>query len=258
MDAGAAPAAGSPSAPRPGARSLRDGDCLILHDPALLAAPQAAHFDPAHWRDAQRGEARGRGSAIVFRPPPPLAAGAGDWVLREYLRGGLPAKLLKRQYAWLGRERSRSWREFRLLQALRSDGLPAPRPVAAAAFRGSLSYRGALLMQAVPGAQSLADRLATGAFALREDWPGLREVLRRVFAAGYFHADLNARNLLRDAHGGWWVIDWDRGRAGVAPARCRSRLRRLERSLRKIAAAEGWAPGPTSALLTALDQELRA
>jgi 3-deoxy-D-manno-octulosonic acid kinase len=71
--------------------------------------------------------------------------------------------------------------------------------------------------------------------------------LRRFHAAGVYHADLNARNILVDARGSVWLLDFDRAR-WVAPnsRRLKKNLQRLLQSLRKLdclSAAEldsGW------------------
>ena len=232
-------------------RRLSGPGWVILHDPVLLPQPQPQHFEPeAQSRQGAQAAGAGRGAALFVEGP-----GGQRWVLREYLRGGLPAKLLKRQYAWLGEERTRAFRECRLLQDMHAQGLPVPAPVGVAIWKHPLSWRGAILMQAVPGAESLADLLAQGAFEMERDWPPLRDALRACHRTGYRHADLNARNLLRDQSGAWVLIDWDRGRAGLPPALCRRTLHRLVLSLDKIAKAEGWAAQPLSALRKALQLE---
>lgn len=206
-------------------------------DPAQLPEPQPDYFEAEWWM--QHAETRtnldGRGTALAV----PGISGE-RWILREYRRGGLPGKLVKRHYAWLGEERTRAVREFRLLQSMRAQNLPVPSPVGVAIWRRGLGCRSSLLMQAIPSVRTLADVIATGTFDEATHGQALDTVLRRFQEAGYWHADLNARNILLDDQSDWWLIDWDRGRENVAPEQCARNRDRLVRSLRKIAAADGW------------------
>ena len=111
-------------------------------------------------------------------------------------------------------------------------GLPVPRPVAAAWRRDGLWYRADLVTQRIPSATPLSSRLAQ-----REevDWRGIGAMLWSFHAAGACHADLNAHNIMLDAAGALWLLDFDRGRFRDAGSWREKNLARLERSLRKIA-----------------------
>ena len=66
------------------------------------------------------------------------------------------------------------------------------------------------------------------------------EVIARMHGLGVWHADLNAYNILLDAQGKAWLIDFDRGRQGGISARaCAANLARLRRSLQKVGGAAG-------------------
>jgi 3-deoxy-D-manno-octulosonic acid kinase len=203
----------------------------VLYDPDLVTAPDPGLFDQDCWAGALTGHAgRGRGQVLF------LQAGDGQWALRHYRRGGLAGRLVRDRYAWLGEARSRSWREWRLLARLHAEGLPVPRPVAAGWQRRGPWYRADLLTVRIPGAVPLSARLAA---AEAVDWEGIGRVLEGFQAAGAWHADLNAHNILLDAAGAPWLLDFDRGRIRP-PGRWQARtLARLERSLRKIAREPG-------------------
>jgi 3-deoxy-D-manno-octulosonic acid kinase len=211
----------------------------ILFDPELVDTPGPQLFDRAHWRagGALTELAGGRGS-IHF-----IDDGRRQWALRRYLRGGVPALVSRGRYLYCGEERTRSFRELRLLDSLRRRGLPVPVPVAAIYRRAFLSYVAELITVRIVGARSLSDLLAAGAM---DDacWAAIGRCLRRFHDMGVHHADLNAQNILLDQEGKVWVLDFDRGRER-APGAWRERaLGRLARSLAKIGVARAeWQGG---------------
>ena len=67
----------------------------------------------------------------------------------------------------------------------------------------------------------------------QETWQQIGQVLAQFHQAGVYHADLNAHNILRDANGKIWIIDFDKG-AIRRPGRWQAKnLARLLRSLQK-------------------------
>lgn len=210
-------------------RDFRDatGVGAILFDPALLPQADTVLFDASSFEraDAEPVAVGGRGAAWFVRTD------AGDAVLRHYRRGGMVARFSRDTYLWNGAERTRSFREFRLLRALRERGLPVPAPLAAAYWRSGTGYRAALLMSRIAGAESMGALFDRGA---APPWSGIGGTLARFHRAGACHADLNVDNVLMDAQGTLWLIDFDRGTLR-APARGwrRANIARLRRSLRK-------------------------
>lgn len=207
---------------------------FILADAEL--APEAGWFDPQYWR--QRGEGRplGRGRGVAVSAGP-----GGHWVLRHYRRGGWPGRWIDDRYMWTGAARTRPVREFRILARLLEAGAPVPRPVAARVIRDGLLYRGDLVTERVAGAATLAERAQALA---PETWRSIGRAIRGFHAAGGWHADLNAHNVLL-VPDGVRIVDLDRGRLVRPGARAQRRnLARLERSLGKLgylpAAREGW------------------
>jgi len=205
-------------------RDFRDaaGVGALLFDPVLLPQADAPLFDPAGAEPVAVG---GRGAAWFVRTD------AGDAVLRHYRRGGMVARFNRDTYLWNGAERTRSFREFRLLRALRGRGLPVPAPLAAAYWRNGRGYRAALLVSRIAGAESMGALLDRDA---APPWGAVGATLARFHRAGACHADLNVDNVLMDAHGKPWLIDFDRGTLRP-PARGwqQANLARLRRSLRK-------------------------
>ncbi len=211
----------------------------ILFDPRRVPVADAALFDPEALRArGTRSEERGgRGSILYFD-------GAGvRWVLRRYLRGGMAARLVRDRYLWLGEERTRSFRELRLLGELCRRELPVPVPVAARYRRGLVSYRAELITERLPDAVPLSAMLAAG----RMDdarWSAVGRCLRAFHDAGVQHADLNAHNIMLGERGETWLLDFDRGRLREPGPWREGVLDRLARSLAKIGAgATDWQAG---------------
>jgi 3-deoxy-D-manno-octulosonic acid kinase len=206
---------------------------VMLADPHVIGnAPPAdveVWFDPAYW--AARGEcndtAGGRGAAWF------VGDAANPLVLRHYRRGGFIARMSQDRYLWLGESRVRAFAEWRLLKDLKRRGLPVPAPVAARYQRDGLTYRCDLLTRRIPDAISVSASIGRRELSQRA-WSSVGAAIARLHAAGMDHADLNAHNILFDAKGEVWVIDFDRGRLR-APGAWRDRnLERLHRSLIKV------------------------
>jgi 3-deoxy-D-manno-octulosonic acid kinase len=208
----------------------RDGRGMgaILFDRERLRQAEIGLFSPAQWAERARpvGDG-GRGGAWFVDAP------FGQCVLRLYLRGGMAAKLSRDQYLWRGANRTRSFAEFRLMRALRALKLPVPQPIAAFYMRDGMRYRAAILMERLEGVRSLADRaLVAGRGA---PWEETGRLIARFHRAGLDHADLNAHNILFDANGHGWLIDFDRCVQRIPATRWREKnLKRLLRSLIKL------------------------
>ena len=197
----------------------------------------------------------GRGSAVYVNAP------FGCCVLRHYRRGGLIARVLGDRYFWAGSARTRGFAEFHLLAALRARDLRVPVPVAARYRRSGVYYRTDLITQRIDNAATLAEHLAQH----RCDAAIMARVgtaIADFHAAGAYHVDLNAHNILLDS-AQVWLIDFDRGRLRKPARRWQlANLSRLQRSLYKLGAAHSgiaifertlWTP-----LTAAYEQQLSA
>lgn len=211
-------------------RSHKEKSRVIVYDADCIEQPGTKLFDPEYWRrkGAVVGEARGRGAALF------LDTAFGAAVLRQYLRGGWPAKFSKAHYLFSGFERSRPLAEFTMLARLFQAGLPVPRPLAALCSRSGPVYTGWLLTARIGDGTPLADLLIErgGEEAL---WRRTGRCIRRFHEQGVVHADLNARNILLDAGGAVFLIDFDRARIRKGDNRASAaNLSRLRRSLDKL------------------------
>lgn len=213
------------------------GDGAILFDRAALAqfgvrSFDPGWFDPAHWRARDRATelSGGRGGVVRVR------LDAGDWVVRHYRRGGMVASMLGDRYLWNGAERTRGFAEFRLLAQLASRGLSVPLPVAARYRRAGMHYRADLITRYLAGTQTLSERFTGGTLdAVTSARVG--QGIAEFHAAGAYHADLNAHNVLVDARQ-VLLVDFDRGELRKPMRAWQSaNLARLRRSLLKLGAA---------------------
>lgn len=207
------------------AQQREDGNVRLLYADDLDNTPTAEWFAPPAAADAA---ATGRGAAWFVNTP------SGPAVLRLYRRGGMAARFSEKTYLYTGEDSVRSFAEFRLTELLYHEGFPVPRPLAAAYERKSRTYQAALLTARVPDTETLATRLKNGPRVPESAWDALGEILGRLHARGVYHADLNAHNILIDAHDAITIIDFDRGRLRSGDGWRQRNIQRLERSLRKL------------------------
>lgn len=215
-------------------RIQRSAGGAVLYDGARLAEFAEQWFEEAFWleKNALLGTAPGRGSTLL------IESEFGRWVLRHYHRGGLVSRFINDHYLWLGLERTRAFREWRLLSTLFERGLPVPRPVAARVRRRGVAYKADLITAYIQDTNSVASLLREGE-ALLDVWENVGAAIRTFHEHGVDHADLTAHNLLVDSSSRVFLVDFDRG-VLRAPGPWREKnLARLKRSLRKVALETG-------------------
>ena len=129
-----------------------DGSHLMLVAADRAETPIAGWFDAGEWRRAGAVaiETSGRGAVLI------VAHGSETWVLRHYRRGGLVARLIDDHYFWVGAERVRAFREWRLLRELHAVGLPVPNPVAAHVYRTGVIYTADIITAYLQGTRKLS------------------------------------------------------------------------------------------------------
>lgn len=205
--------------------------CVCWFDPDCFDAFTPEQFTPEWWRARGwvLGQSHGRGVTWFVQEP-----GKPALVLRHYWRGGLMGRLLGDRFCLTPLAHSRAMAEFMLLTKLRALGLPVPRPAAARRVRHGLFYRADLLIELIPGARDLVQILRERPLT-ESEWQSVGGVIRQLHSAGVYHSDLNAHNLLLDANGQVWVIDFDKCALRQSGPWQQEMLARLLRSLRKEA-----------------------
>jgi 3-deoxy-D-manno-octulosonic acid kinase len=215
-------------------RLVTDGGHLMLADSRLADAPRPGWFDPGEWRSAGAVaiETSGRGAVLI------VPHGDDTWVLRHYRRGGLVSRFIDDHYLWLGADRTRAFREWRLLRKLRDAGLPVPKPVAAHVHRSGAVYTADIITSYLPDTRKLSWHIEQGTVPV-ECWRGVGAMVRAVHDHGVNHPDLTAHNILLDANGRLFLVDFDNADERPSGAWQREGLERLNRSLRKVALETG-------------------
>lgn len=207
----------------------------ILYDTAIINQISERAFHANGWPVVQpiQGPLRsaGRGKTLI------VSDGKHEFVLRHYIRGGLPGRLIRDSYLWFGERQTRSFAEWYLLARMQSLGLPVPRPAAARYCRSGLFYTADLLTVRLPNIRSLAERL-TEMPGDEKFWQSLGTDLHRFHAAGVNHVDLNAYNLQIGEDDRMFLLDFDRGKIMSPGPWKQKNLARLHRSLRKIKEAD--------------------
>jgi len=169
-----------------------------------------------------------------------------DFVLREYLRGGMVSRVNQRNYIWQGLEHTRAYKELQMLNTCIGKGLPVPAGYACKVVRNGMFYTASLITYKLDGvtmAQKLEAGLTSG------QWQNIGSVIAQFHAQGIWHADLNAHNILINENNAVAVIDFDRARehSPFAPP-MDANINRLQRSVAKEARLhnysvdnDGWA-----------------
>ncbi len=211
--------------------------CYLLYNAGLLAQPSPCLLKEGIFQQAssyQKITAGGRGQAWF------LELGDVSAVLRSYQRGGFVAKFNQQSYLGIQPEKSRAFKEWRLLQWMFERGLPVPQPVAASLarwpFRASPFYRAHILLLRLQNTQTL-DQILAQQVLDRAHWRSVGQCIRRFHDEGIYHADLNANNILLDDQQRVYLIDFDRSERRVGSSDQaqwkRDNLQRLKRSLLK-------------------------
>lgn len=197
-----------------------------------VSVPMAWH-QAATWqaRGAVTGQSTGRNTVYFVRP---TQAAAPEWVLRHYYRGGLIGKILRDWFWRVPIAQSRAFAECRLLQRMRLLDLPVPQPVAARYQQRCGGFSADILIERIEGATDVCQLLQQGPLSAPQ-WQALGALVARFHRHQVWHSDLNCHNILLDANGQFYLIDFDKCGIRQGEQWKAQTLQRLLRSLRKEA-----------------------
>jgi len=210
---------------------LQQNQHYFIFDRDVLEQVNTHYFDPEFHAQANslRGRARGRGMSYFI-----TLEGQLECVLRHYRRGGMIARFTDDKYLWSDLEQTRPWREWQLLKLMSEQRLPVPSPVAAHVHHQSMYYTADIITRQISQSRSLSMLLSATDM---DDglWRELGKTIRRFHQQGFYHADLNAHNILIDDSEHFYLIDFDKGQLRKpSSAWQQSNLDRLQRSLQKL------------------------
>jgi len=196
------------------------------------------------WASEQEDRLDFPGRGLVYAVPAPVS-GPDErlrWAVRHYRRGGAMERTMEDRYLRGGRPRP--FRELTASLVTRARGIRSPAVVAGAVYADGIHYRCDLITEVVPDSATLAEALHEydGTSGWLEALAGAGALIKQLAAAGIFHVDLNARNiLLTGSQGDAWVIDLDRARILSKPsAAAAERMQaRLIRSVVKFGTPTG-------------------
>ena len=211
-----------------------DGAQAAIYDASRYHDYDERWFDGDFYRrnGARLHSTTGRGGVLVFD------RGVETWVLRHYHRGGLVARFIYDHYLWTGLDRSRAFREWRLLARLAALELPSPRPIAARVIRQGPIYQADIVTSLIPATRPLSSFLRDGHVA-NAQWAAIGAMVRAFHRHSVDHPDLTAHNILIGDANRVFLVDFDNARLRTPGKWERAGLSRLERSLRKVALETG-------------------
>jgi len=208
----------------------------ILYDEDVISNPVLEIFDQDYHSNNQQslssdlsGEVGiGRAKVVYFH------CDNKNMVLKHYFRGGMVASFIKDQYFGFDIEKTRSFKEWRLLKDMQKLGLPVPDAIAAHVKKSLFYYQADLITQKIENTKTLTDVLIEKDLS-GEQWKEIAYCIKKFHDNNIFHADLNARNILLTETGEVYLIDFDNSdfRLGSNSWKM-ANLTRLKRSLLKF------------------------
>ena len=209
-------------------KTIEQNKHYIIFDDSLISDDIERCFDAQCWqkKDKVTGSATGRGTTWFVQLDTMQGA------LRHYRRGGLFGKIISDHYCFSGWQKTRSIAEFNLLKVLKELGVNVPRPIAARVIKKGIFYQADLLSEKIPNAQDLVGILQQRQLN-ESEYQAIAVQIKKMHKAQVNHTDLNIHNILLDAQGKAWIIDFDKCYQQKGDEWKENNLSRLTRSFHK-------------------------
>ena len=136
-------------------------------------------------------------------------AGIGAVVVKQYLRGGIIRHMTKNKYLKCGK--TRGLKEYELLQTVRNLGINAPEPLAWA-DRGKRVYSAWLVTRQIYPSRSLMQLSLENENLARQMMKSTAEQIKKLIQNKILHVDCHPGNVIVDAKGRVFLLDFDKGR----------------------------------------------
>lgn len=211
-------------------RIINNSKQHIIYNKSLIESVDLDTFNPNNFAlNATPVSVGGRNSAWFIK------LNNIDAVLRHYRRGGIIGKVIKNNYFWAGLQKTRSFHEFNILNNIYNQGLCVPQPIAAIAQRKGLTYTAAIIVTTIENSKTLAEIILQDENVNETISAAVAKSIIKLHNSGFWHADLNAYNILIDNENRAWIIDFDKAQNTVLTPKLRkNNLLRLQRSILKI------------------------
>jgi 3-deoxy-D-manno-octulosonic acid kinase len=139
--------------------------------------------------------------------------GLGRVFVKQYAHGGLLRHITGGRFLCVGP--TRSLLEFSMLERVRAIGVNAPRPLIFV-NKGSFFYQSWLFMEEIVNSKNLAQlskaEEGEGGDLLHDGMAKLGQQVLRLIENKIFHVDLHPGNVLLDATGSVFIVDFDKAR----------------------------------------------
>tara|TARA_B100001758_G_C18416756_1_gene620730 strand:+ start:5318 stop:6007 length:690 start_codon:yes stop_codon:yes gene_type:complete len=174
-----------------------------------------------------KSEAQGRGKTIEFEYQ------KKRYFLKNYIRGGLPSKLIYNKYWFSTIASTRAVLEYNFLLNLLKFNLPVPKPVALQIIREKFFYKANIITCKIENEGTLYEFIKSKKMN-KKLWSNLYKTLNNFYLQNVYHSDLNSKNIIIDKKNNIYLIDFDKSYFFQNKKLFFKSLKRLDRSLKKI------------------------
>lgn len=132
----------------------------------------------------------------------------GSVAVKYYHRGGIVRHFIKKRYFKWGKTRSQ--KEYELLQKVRGLGINTPEPIAFA-YRGRLFYQAWLVTREIKQHQTLANLSIINEERTHFVMKNIIDQVTTLIKSGILHVDLHPGNVIVDNQDRVYILDFDKG-----------------------------------------------